>query len=148
VSLISLHLIEIVMMRNRVPKIAVVVLVVLLLGAYFMLRIPSFKNELEDTSAALNKTCPMMADENTRLDNTEVVDGNKFQYNYSLVNFLKDSIDIEVMRSGFEPAMIDNCRKNPELELFRKNKITFIYSFKDKLGAFVTKIFVRPEQYQ
>jgi hypothetical protein len=37
---------------------------------------------------------------------------------------------------------------NPELEIFRKNKVTFSYHFKDKLGKFVTRIQIKPEDYK
>src|SRR5437868_158437 len=98
-----------------------------------------FTKVMNATSAELNKTCPKMEDADTRLDNTEVLPDKVFQYNYTLMNFTGDSLDVEMLYASFEPAMVNNARENPDLELFRKNHVTFIYHFRDQAGKFITR---------
>ena len=89
-----------------------------------------------------------MQDSETRLESTEALPDKVFQYNYTLVQINRDSIDVEMLYVSFLEAMIENARENPDLELFRKNKVTFSYYFKDRLGNFVTRIKVKPEDYK
>jgi hypothetical protein len=114
---------------------------------FFFIRKPSLEKVLRNTAEALNKTCPSMADKDTRLDNAVALPDNVFQYNYTLVNLLKDSMDVEMFMLSVEPAMISNARANPDLQLFRDNKITLSYHFKDMAGNFVTRIKITPEKY-
>lgn len=63
-----------------------------------------------------------MIDKETRLDNAQAIKGNIFQYNYTLLNILKDSMDIELYKASVEPSIINNVITNPDLETFRKIK--------------------------
>ena len=47
----------------------------------------SFDAAMMEAANALNKTCPIMVDQDTRLDNAVAIPGNIFKYNYTLVNF-------------------------------------------------------------
>lgn len=107
----------------------------------------SFKEVLDKTAEELNKTCPLMADDDMRLDNAVSLPGNVFQYNYTFISMLADSVDAELLEFSIKPAMINNARKNPDLELFRTNKVSLVYNFKDRLGNFLMKIRVKPEDY-
>lgn len=109
---------------------------------------PSFDKVMIKTAAELNKTCPAMADKDTRLDSAEVLPERTFKYHYTLVHFNKDSVDLELYQLSIQPAILNNARHNPNLELFRKNKVTFVYDFRDSKGAPVTSIVVTPEMYR
>ena len=89
-----------------------------------------------------------MIDKETRLDNALAIKGNIFQYNYTLLNILKDSMDIELYKASVEPSIINNVITNPDLETFRKNKITLIYNFKDEQNNHITRIIVDPKKYK
>lgn len=115
---------------------------------YFLfIKKPNFDDTLIKTAIELNKNCPQMVDKETRLDNARAIPGNIFQYNYTLLNFNKDSMDVELYKASIEPMIVNNASTNADLEPFRKNKVTLIYSFKDDLGNFVTRILVTPEKY-
>jgi hypothetical protein len=47
-----------------------------------------------------------------------------------------------------EPSIINNVITNPDLETFRKNKITLIYNFKDEQNNHITRIIVGPKKYK
>jgi hypothetical protein len=116
---------------------------------YFLfVRKASFDDNLKEIALELNKTCPKMIDKDTRLDNALAIKGNIFQYNYTLLNILKDSMDIELYKASVEPSIINNVITNPDLETFRKNKITLIYNFKDEQNNHITRIIVGPKKYK
>jgi hypothetical protein len=116
---------------------------------YFLfVRKASFDDNLKEIALELNKTCPKMIDKETRLDNAIAIKGNIFQYNYTLLNILKDSMDIELYKASVEPSIVNNVITNPDLETFRKNKITLIYNFKDELNNHITRIIVGPKKYK
>ena len=53
-------------------------------------------------ASELNKSCPMMVDQDTRLDNAIALPENVFQYNYTLVNLTKDELDLEKFTAYME----------------------------------------------
>lgn len=109
---------------------------------------PSFNKEMMQVASELNKTCPIMVDDQTRLDNAVALPGNSFQYNYTLINLTKSEVNIDTIKKYLEPSIINNVRTNPGLKIYRDNKVTMIYYYKDKLGVFVHKLEVTPEMYQ
>ncbi len=94
-----------------------------------------------------NKTCPVFVDHETRLDNTTVLPGNIFQYNYTLVYRLKDSIQIENLRAYLEPSILSNVKTNPDLRFQRDNNVTVSFNYKDKEGRFILRISIPPDIY-
>lgn len=67
---------------------------------------PSFDKEMMQAASEINKTCPVMIDEQTRLDNTVALPDNSFQYNYTLVNLTKAEINLDTVRKYLEPVII------------------------------------------
>nr|WP_320000405.1 zinc ribbon domain-containing protein [uncultured Draconibacterium sp.] len=110
-------------------------------------RVFSFDKVLMKTASELNEACPLMVDAETRLDNAAAMANNTFQYNYSLMTLVKDSIDISSFEAYLLPQITNNIKTNPDMELFRVNQVTMNYKYVDKNGVFVTKISVGPEQY-
>jgi hypothetical protein len=109
---------------------------------------PSIDKVMMHAASELNKTCPFMVDRDTRLDNAVAFPGNIFQYNYTLVNWVKDSIDPQNLQDYLEPILVNSIRTNPGLKLYRDNKTTMSYSYRDKNGVFVFKIDITPQKYQ
>ena len=107
----------------------------------------SFDKVMMNAASELNKTCPIMVDQETRLDNAVALPGNILQYNYTLVHMVKDSINLQDMQNYLTPVIINNVKTNPDLKIYRDHKTTMAYYYKDKNGAFVFKITVTPEQY-
>ena len=107
----------------------------------------SFEDGMMKTANEINKACPIMVDQLTRLDNTVALSGNVFQYNYTLITMNKDSVDINLLQTSLEPLIINNIKTNPDLKIPRDNKTTMVYHYKDRNGIFLFKITVKPEQY-
>lgn len=108
---------------------------------------PSFDKVMMQAASELNKTCPIMVDEYTRLDNAVALPGNVFQYNYTLVSITKAEVNLDTVKKYIEPAIVNNVKTSPDLKIYRDNKTTMTYYYKDKDGEFVHQFSVTPDQY-
>ncbi len=109
---------------------------------------PSFDKIMMNAASELNESCPIMVDQYTRLDNAVALPENIFQYNYTLVDMTKAEVNPDTVRKYFEPGIINNVKSNPDLKIYRDNKTTMVYNYRDKNGEFVVKFSVTPELYE
>jgi hypothetical protein len=107
----------------------------------------SFDKAMMDAASELNKSCPIMVDQETRLDNAVALPDNIFQYNYTLVNLDKSEVNQDTLKKYIEPGLINNMKTNPDLKVYRENKVTMAYYYKDKNGEFVLKLSITPDMY-
>ncbi len=107
----------------------------------------SFDQAMMQAASELNKSCPMMVDAETQLDNAVALPGNKFQYNYTLINYSTEEIDLKQLKSSIEPGILNNVRTNPDLKSYRDNNVTMVYNYKDKASNHLFKIEVTPDKY-
>lgn len=113
----------------------------------FIFKPPSYDKIMMQVASELNKNCPIMIDESTRLDNAISLPNNKFMYNYTLVNLTKDEFSLEYFKENVQPRITRTVATNPQMEIYRKHKTTLVYSYKDKNGDFVYEFSVTPEEY-
>jgi len=99
-------------------------------------------------ASEINKSCPMMIDAETRLDNAVALPGNVFQYNYTLVHIEKATADPEEMRNLMLPTITNQVKTNPDMKFMRDRQTTVNYYYKDKAGIFFLKISVTPDKYE
>jgi hypothetical protein len=109
---------------------------------------PLYDEAMMSYASELNKSCPIMIDNATRLDNAIALPNNTFQYNYTLVKMVKDSIAIEELKKKVEPTIINFVKTNPEMKTIRDNKTIVNYYYKDKTGVYLFTVSVKPEQYR
>lgn len=112
----------------------------------------SINNRLKQTASEINLALPMMVDQYTQLDKVAVLPNNIFQYNYTLIYAIKDSIDLQLLSKVFEekvrPAMINAAKTKTDInDVFRENGITLEYFYKDKNGEFVSKFTITGDEY-
>ncbi len=112
------------------------------------LKKPAFDKVLMETASEINKSCPIMIDNATRLDNSIALPDNVFQYNYTLLNMVKDSVKIDDLKNYLEPTIINFVKTNPDMKTMRDYKTTVNYYYKDKTGVYLFTISVKPEQYE
>jgi hypothetical protein len=138
--------------KNMKKKVGIIVGIIIVIGILVLVqqlyfKAPSFESEMRKAAIEMNKTYPMMVDQHTRLDNAAVLPNNEFQYSYTLVYMVKDSLNLQAFEDYMKPAILNGVRTNPDLKAYRNNKVTMSYNYKDKNGVFITKISVKAEQY-
>lgn len=124
-----------------------VTIIALALMQYFFSQSPSVDKMMAKTASESNKTCPMMVDQITRMDNAVALPGRIFQYNFTMINMDVASIETEELKKNLEPVIVNTVKTSPELKLFRDKEITIVYYYRDSNGNFMFKISVGPEQY-
>ncbi len=110
----------------------------------FFFKRNSIEKALNEAAIGVNKNCPMMVDQDTRLDHVAALPEKVFQYNYTLVNYSTSQVNGDSLRKYMEPGIIKTIKTNPQLNHFRKNKVTMVYTYNDKDGKFLMKITVTP----
>jgi len=122
-------------------------LIVYFLVKQFVFAPPSFDKVMMKAASEINESCPIMVDQDTRLDNAIALPDNILQYNYTLVNWVKDSVDLKGFEDYMQPMILNNVKTNPDLKIYRDNKTTMAYNYKDMNGVFITKISITADQY-
>lgn len=134
---------------TRISQIvgAIVGVIVMVLVQQLFFKTPGFDEKLMQTASEINKNCPFMVDSETRLDNAIAMPDNCFEYNYTLVNLDRDSIDAKAFARYMTPVLANHIKTNPDMKAFRDHQLTLNYTYKDKNGVFITKITITPEMY-
>lgn len=109
---------------------------------------PSIDKVMLDVAVQMNESCPMMVDDETRLDNVVAMPGNIFQYNYTLIHVEKATADIDELTSFLQTSITNDVKTNPDLQIYRDNQTTMTYNYRDKNGKSLTVISVVPEDYK
>jgi hypothetical protein len=140
-------------MNSRTNKIlsyalAIIIGVVLYqLLSHFIFRPPSFESQLMKMAAELNRNCPIMLDRDTRLDNTIGGPGKIFTSNYTLINSEAAELNIVEMKQMMIPDKINYAKTSEDMQIFRNEKVTLEYNYKDKSGLFLFSITISPGDY-
>jgi hypothetical protein len=114
----------------------------------FFFKNVSIDKEMMKLASEINKSCPVMIDAETRLDNTIGMTNRVFQYNYTLVNIEKATTDTMAMKNYLEPMIINLVRSNPQMKYQRDNKWTLNYNYKDKAGIYLFMLSITPDKYK
>lgn len=135
--------------NNRIIPIFVLVIGVFALILMKHLFIDSsYDRVLLNKVHEINRSCPVMIDRDTRLDSACVPRHLTLQYDYTMVNALKDSIDIINFHTNLEQSILSSIKQNSELQPYLENKVTIVCHYKDRKGTFITKVSITPEQYR
>jgi hypothetical protein len=123
-----------------------------MVGRYLMDQFGKSKNifdkELVEATSEINKNLPIMVDSETRLDSLMALPDNAIQYFYTLVNYSKDEINIEDFKNELSPMVLNNIKTNSDLKSFKDNKITMIYSYRDKNNNELFKLKYEYDDYK
>ncbi|HKZ37578.1 MAG TPA: hypothetical protein VJ184_08015 [Chryseolinea sp.] len=99
---------------------------------HFLFKAPTYDQVMMQAASEINKSCPLMVDQETRLDNTMALPENVFQYNYTLVNMEKATTNIAELENYLKPTLINSVKTNPNMKINRDNKTTMGYFDKDR----------------
>jgi len=120
--------------------------IVYLVQQFFFNSTSTFDKILMEIASDLNRTCPVMIDSETRLDNAIALPNKIFQYNYTLVNWDKEHLDTVELKEYLVPYITNFTKSSPDMKSFRDNNVTTKYCYRDKLGTYVFTITVTSEQ--
>ncbi len=150
--------------KNNTLLLSIIALVIITLGGtgYFTYKklvennvfetveslISATKNPMQLIANELNKNCPMMVDEETRLDKVSLPSKTVFQYNYTLINYDKSQIDTTKLKDALEQNIIQITKTNPQMQYQRDNNVTMNYFYNDKNGDYLMTIIISPEMYK
>jgi hypothetical protein len=95
----------------------------------------------------INKNCPIMVDSETRLDNAMALPGKKLVYYYTMINYAKEELDVDIFAENMTPTIINAVSSNNEMAFLREKEVTFSYQYKDKNGEFFWTLDVTPDMY-
>ena len=139
--------------KSNKPWIAPIAGAVAFFLAYFLVqqlffRAPSLDKTMMAMASEINKSCPVMVDKDTRLDNVMIVPPNTIQYNYTLMNIEKDSFDLTEMQEQLKPHITNTIRTSPDMKFLREKNMTMDYDYKDLNGIHLFQISIYPEDYK
>jgi hypothetical protein len=142
--------------NNKMDKKKVIGMIVgaaAFLIAYFVVqqvffKPPTLDKQMMQIASELNKSCPIMVDAETQLDNAVALPDNTFQYNYTLVSMERASVDISELENYLQPTILNNIKTNPDLKTFRDNDVIMAYNYKGKNGEHLFKLTFKPENYK
>ncbi|WP_156879205.1 hypothetical protein [Salinimicrobium xinjiangense] len=105
------------------------------------------KYSLKERAEIMNRDCPFVIDENTRLDSVTAPGEDILQNNYTLLLEHRDNIDVEAFQNILKPEITTQLKAMPEAEDLRKTNTTLVYKYFDKDHSFVTDIVMLPGEY-
>lgn len=108
----------------------------------------SIDTQLMNIASEMNKGTPFMVDSETRLDNTVAGPNRSIYYNYTMINYGIDEIDLNFFESQLRPTILNGIKTSPDMKILREKKVTFIYSYKDKTGKHLISFKFTPKEYQ
>ncbi len=98
----------------------------------------------------INETMPIVVESGLRCENVNALPGRKFQYNFTLTDLLKEDVDTSRIKNFIvkrKPLLINAIRTDSSMELFRQQKVTLIYTYRDKHANYLYNIIIKPEDY-
>jgi hypothetical protein len=85
----------------------------------------------------INKKCPMPTDENTRMDSATVFNEYMITYHYTVHRVSNKDVDVAKFKTNMQTTMNEKYKTDPQLAVYRDNKIAVAYDYKDKNGGFL-----------
>ena len=108
----------------------------------------AFDKQLALLSTEINKTTPILVDQNTRLDRTETKRGEVFLYHYTLVNMEKGNFEEDELKEFLREQILNNIKNNPDLQYFRAHGAAMTYTYKDKNSTHLFDLTFTSEDYR
>jgi flagellar basal body-associated protein FliL len=139
------------MRKQNILFLAIIVIAVGVVGYfYFFLseNAEEVNKEVVELVQKYNKNCPLTIQEGIRLDSVSLHEEKTVQYNLTLLNVVKETAEVDVIKTEIEKSLISTAKANPGLQVFRDNDYTLVYSYSDKKREFLFNIKIFPDQYK
>ncbi|HLA56811.1 MAG TPA: hypothetical protein VK623_11950 [Flavobacterium sp.] len=136
--------------RTRISTIIifVVTFAIAFFGTKYLFSGNAVDRQLKKTAIEMNKKCPVNVDNETRLDSVASHEGAQIQYNYTLLNHVKEdtTIDYNAAKKYVLNNAQQNLDTNPQMEDFRKHDVAMKYRYNDKNGKFLFDFTIKAKQ--
>ena len=100
---------------------------------------------LSATAKIMNKQLPIMVDDDTRFDQA-VSEGEKFQYQYTLVNYKADELDGAKLKGILQGQLLKQTCTSRNLKSLIKRGTTISYYYAGKDKKKVMSVDIQPSQ--
>jgi hypothetical protein len=104
----------------------------------------SLEEILNKTSEKVNNICPIMIDEETRMDSTSIIGGNQIVYHQTLINFSIEELDLDYFKNFVDSSVTSAVINNKEMEPLRTNGVIITYNYSDKNGLKIHSVSIEP----
>lgn len=140
----------------RYSKFILLLIILILFGliAYWFvgyLESPSVINVVKSTANQINRKCPIMTDEECRLDSVDVIEYpiRSIRMHYTLPNVsISDSGMIEQTRNYFIPRLRDKVKYDPDMKFLRDHSVVVTYIYRDENGGVIFEYPVGPKEWR
>ena len=112
---------------------------------YFTESTQKIEKELAGFCTEINRSCPTMIDQITRLDGALIIPPKTIRYSYTLM--ISETMDTLSVKGDMQPNMLNLIKTSPEMKALRDNRVTFTYSYRDIKGRYLFAITIKPEDY-
>lgn len=102
---------------------------------------------LKNIALNAQKTCPQVIDEYTSMTSVEYTPGRKLKYTYLVKAELSDA-EKQVLDEGMKNVLLAVLKKQPELEFYQANDVSFEHIFMDKNKQTVVLVNIVPNDYK
>ena len=139
------------MRKQNILFLAIIVISVGIVGYfYFFLseNAEEVNKEVVELVQKYNENCPLTIQEGIRLDSVSLHEEKTVQYNLTLLNVVKETAEVDVIKTEIEKSLISTAKANPGLQVFRDNDYTLVYSYSDKKRVFLFNVKIFPDQYK
>lgn len=126
-----------------IPLLMIISTIPLILNTR-QLKQASIYHELLLIAKQADEKCPIMIDKATRLDKVEVAGASTIIYNYTLPTLNKSEVAEGSIENALQPVLTEKYKNSLDMEFLRRNSMTIIYRYKDKLGAQIAEISAGP----
>lgn len=97
-------------------------------------------NAIADVADDLNKLCPEMMDEDTRLDSAVAPGNGSLAYYYTMVNYATEDLDTTEFKRLLTKDILKMLLYEDEIQNLSKLHVTLVYIYLDKDGRQLSTI--------
>jgi hypothetical protein len=139
------------MRKQNILFLAIIVIALGVVGYFYFVLAESTEEvdaEVTELVGKYNKNCPLPIQEGIRLDSVSLHEERTVQYNLTLLNVVKETAEVNVIKAEIEKSLISTAKGNPGLQVFTDNDYTLVYSYSDQKNAFLFNVKIFPDQYK
>jgi hypothetical protein len=108
----------------------------------------SLYRKLHEVAVKLNRNMPQMVDSVTRVDSLVAIPDNILEYNCTLLNSEKDTMNIRLTKNNLEKKMIETIKISPDFKPYRENHVSLLYKYRDINKVLIFSIYITPDKYK